>query len=78
MDNEMIERCARAILKDAGILENKDNLRIAARYTLVVIKAMREPTEQMLRSEGVYTNCNTCGGHEEGWKKIIDALIGDK
>jgi hypothetical protein len=40
------------------------------------IKAMREPTEQMLTAEEVHPSCHMCGGHLDGWHMMIDATLG--
>lgn len=86
MDNEMIERVARAILKDAGILETKDTLGTASRYSIVAIKAMREPTEKMLLAgEEAVSNCFSLEPGEgldeppapAAWEAMIDAVIND-
>ena len=73
MDNEMIERCA-------NVLDEKDfNLNALERdqIVMIVIKAMREPTEKMA-DEGWYT---TAGLHREDaircWQNIIGSVINE-
>lgn len=71
MDDEMIERVAKAIEPYViGMNEARDATKLA-------IKALREPTDKMLKAEGVYTGCHTCGGHKEGWKILIDCITND-
>ena len=30
------------------------------------------------RHFGIHFNCCTCGGHEEGWHNLIDAILEEK
>ena len=61
----MIERVAQAI-HDA----NREGINPAR----AAIEAMREPTEEM-KGEGYHPNCHMCGGHLEGWQRMIDAAL---
>jgi len=69
MDNEMIDRVAKAI----ALRDTTDEFAMAR----AAIAAMREPTEKMLNAEGVHSSCHTCGGHKEGWQAMIDAVINE-
>jgi len=40
-----------------------------------LIAEMREPTEVMLRGEGVHRSCHMCGGGYEQWQAMIDAAL---
>jgi hypothetical protein len=70
-DKEMIERVAKAILETPNASDYERLVAINA------IKAMREPTDKMLKAEGVFPSCHMCGGHKEGWQATIDAVIND-
>ena len=37
------------------------------------IRAMREPTPEMIGAEFVYKNCHMCGGASEQYPRMIDA-----
>ena len=37
------------------------------------IRAMREPTKEMIGAEFVYKNCHMCGGASEQYPRMIDA-----
>jgi hypothetical protein len=66
MDNEMIERVAKAILETPNASDYK---------TLVAknaIKAMREPTKRMCNKGYAVRPIEVC------WRTMIDAIIGDK
>lgn len=77
MDNEMIERCCEAY-SGCKLSEWHPNVQQQIKETVVnIIKAMREPTEKMLKAEGVHCNCFTCGGHKEGYQLMIDAVINE-
>ena len=77
MDNEMIERCAEAYGK-CKLSEWHPNVQETIKETVInIIKAMREPTEKMLKAEGVHPSCHMCGGHKEGWQTMIDVVIND-
>lgn len=71
MDNEMIERISRAILETPNASDYKRLVAIRA------INAMREPTEKMLKADGVHPSCHMCGGHKEGYQAMIDTVIND-
>ena len=82
MSNEMIDKVASAIHSQSGIMipfhslreDNllKAELRMRAR---LAIRAIRELPDSIKKAEGVYCNCYTCGGYEEGWQKIIDKIL---
>ena len=71
MDNEMIERVAKAI----RLRDTTDEYAMARE----AIKAMREPTEKMMEAFDIaspmYDDPNTTG--EEYWKAAIDAVINE-
>lgn len=92
MDHEMIERCCLAleqrfkntIAETAGMsfeetkvsLPNRD---IWKKYTLTIIKAMREPTKKMELAGSLDPGS---GGPDEGyetevWQAMLDCIIGD-
>lgn len=87
MDNEMIERCAKAafdsLADQSGFGLDNENLSEVfldgefdlKSVTLAVIKAMREPTAAMLKAEGIHTKCFSCGGHKEGYQALIDCIV---
>jgi hypothetical protein len=78
MDNEMIERVAKAILETPNASDYKTLVAINA------IKAMREPTEKMKfagSNATVLSNIDTMTdavGAGVAWNAMIDAIIGDK
>lgn len=85
MDNEMIERCAEAlenrfktiIAETAGMLfeETKVNLpnrKLWADYTVTIIKAMREPTEKMLKAN---INPELTYSNDMVWEAYIDCIL---
>lgn len=65
MDNEMIERCARAI----GATSSKDYNTIK-----IIIKAMREPTEKMINLDELPYSP---GEMKFYWWKMIDCILND-
>jgi len=89
MDNEMIERVAKTICE--ALFGPYDNFEAneafhspsgqAREAAKEAIKAMREPTERMktlVTDDIVITDkCYYCGGHIQGWKAMIDAVIND-
>lgn len=89
MDDEMIERCAKAVSNciDENKFTDHDLYMIGQNVpdltgiaiSKAVIKAMREPTDKMKSIEGVHWNygCHICGGLTEGWYAMIDAVIND-
>lgn len=75
---DMVEKVARAIMIHQGMREADRDLARAA------IAAMREPTPEMQRkfdAEGDHTgfqeDCPMCGGHLEGWRRMIDAALSE-
>lgn len=91
MDYEMIERVAKALFEHASVghilnlaqysdlkERNKELWKASA---IIAIKAMREPTEKMktlVTDDIVITDkCYYCGGHIQGWRAMIDAVIGE-
>ena len=84
MSNEMIERVIKASFdcwnKNKGLNYTVDDLSSSERefaelHAREIIQAMRELPDEIKKAEGIYCNCNTCGGHEEGWQKIIDKIL---
>lgn len=74
MDSEMIERCAKAACDCSGKLSISDAMLIA------IIKAMREPTENMKIAGSIDPGS---GGPDEGyetevWQAMLDAVIGEE
>jgi len=67
---EMVERVTDALAE--AIDQDSIDYRAMAR---AAIKAMREPTNDMLTAEEVHPSCHTCGGHLEGWHNMIDAAL---
>lgn len=72
MDKEMIERVATAITERRTAHGSSIEMAIDA------IKALREPTQAMCDADEVHTNCYMCGGHKEGYQRLLCAIIGDK
>lgn len=66
MDNEMIERCAKAV----RARDTQDEHAIVR----AVIKAMREPTEKMLEAG---TDVGPDRAPSEYWYAMIDAIINE-
>lgn len=69
MDNEMIERCVAAGVSAAGF--GKYDTR---KIVLAVIKAVREPTEEMLNLEELFYSP---GEMKAYWYAMVDAVIND-
>lgn len=70
MDKEMMDRLIAIQMK------HNPQTRIGAAIVVTeLLMALREPTEAMLKADGIYTNCNTCGGHKEGYQRLIDCII---
>ena len=71
---DMEERVARAICNVSNRApwadENYDLFLDEAR---AAIRAMREPTPEMIGAEFVYKNCHMCGGASEQYPRMIDA-----
>jgi hypothetical protein len=81
MDNEMIERVAKAI-KDDWLTNSAIDIDDFFKYLAkAAIKAMREPTEKMktlVTDDVVITDkCYYCGGHIQGWQAMIDCITHD-
>jgi len=80
MDNEMIERVAKELQASMPGLVHPEAWPWIT-MAKAAIKAMREPTEKMktlVTDEIVITDkCYYCGGHIEGWRAMIDAVISD-
>lgn len=81
-DRSMIEMVAEAIWDSQAPegappyhhLNNMEKFQISL-IARDCIKAMRELPESILTREGIHTNCHMCGGYQEGWQKIIDAVL---
>lgn len=78
-DQEMIDRVAKAIYEKHPKFKY-ENLNNSSKIDLqhrakTAIEAMREPTKTMLAAENVHAVYYTCGGHEEGWQAMIDAIL---
>lgn len=67
---EMIERIAKAIIKEGGFLENRETMGFAQRYARAAIEAMREPTEAMLQANG-----DDWHEGDASWRRMIDAAL---
>lgn len=87
-DEEMINKAIQAcedrfkitIINETGKTFEQLGLTLPAKsvwrgYVLIVIEAMREPTEKMLNAENVHKICHTCGGSVEGYQAMIDAIL---
>ena len=71
----MLDRIAKVIEEWVGYEDELIDWREPAR---LVLEAMREPTEDMIRcSDEIHWNynCNICGGLKEGWYLMIDAAL---
>lgn len=86
MDNEIINRVIVASFdcwnKRRGLGYTVEDMsdsekEFAKLHAVAIIKAMREPTEKMLKAEGVHIKCFTCGGHAEGWINLIDSITNE-
>jgi hypothetical protein len=84
MDNEMIERCAKVLyINDCIVDKEPYNWEVLSAYSkivycneaIVVIKAMREPTERMLSIDA--PDMPAGGDVKEIWQATIDAVIND-
>lgn len=77
MSNEMIEKCRQALWDHhcSGIRRTNEDDEFYRDNIKVIVKAMRELPDSIKKAEGIYCNCYTCGGHEEGWQKIIDKIL---
>lgn len=77
----MIEKVAKAIWdsRNYDITWRSKNCEVRPYVDIAIaaIKAMRKPTEKMLKTEGVYNNCYMRGGHKEGYQLMIDAIINE-
>lgn len=75
MDNEMIERVAKAIeerLNDLPLSNNyEDDLQQYEELSIAAIKAMREPTKIIKQVDCWSINYST----EEIWTKLIDFIL---
>lgn len=78
MDNEMIERCAKAVCLEHWTDDSRYKNYIPA--VKATIKAMREPTEKMIEA----ATWNTTNGEIVGddlakvvWQDMIDCIIND-
>jgi hypothetical protein len=82
-DQEMIERCAKALLKfdqpDRDYLSlNQFGKEHYSDMFKVVAKSMREPTEKMFAAGCFMTTAQTGAvGPDEVWQAMIDAVIND-
>lgn len=84
MVSEMIERLGRAVFDQwcNRTLAERDRIWALAgvqepwlKCGRAVLEAIRDPSEQMLKGEGVHPNCGVCGGHLEGWQAMIEAAL---
>lgn len=82
--NTMLERIAEAIsvsFHEEGYIEGQsepelwDEFMKAARE---VLRTMHDLTHSIRSKEGMQTNCPMCGGYEEGWHIIIDAILNEE
>lgn len=80
MDNEMIERCSAALVKATQELKTNDNS--AEIVVVAVIKAMREPTKDMVDAalhDYIYREKNKQPWNGRAmYEAMIDAIIGGK
>jgi len=74
MDNEMIERCTKAMKAKRVELINKPLANIYDELTLACIKVMREPTEKMLYAA---RDLEPCRDPSEYWEAMIDSITND-
>ena len=78
---EMEDRVARAIAFIDGVPSDyltttRDaylNIAPYLKMARAAIRAMREPTKEMIGAEFVYKNCHMCGGASEQYPRMIDA-----
>lgn len=83
MDNEMIERVAKAMFDKAcpAIRYTDDDRLFYSDMAIAAIKAMRKPTQKMIE-DGMWisTTGEIVGeyGAKETYQAMIDAIIGDK
>jgi hypothetical protein len=80
MDNEMIERVAKAILDAMDLTDGLDGT-AARTYAEACIKAMREPTEKILGAiHGCYPDVPdkyASSIAKQRWEAAIDAIVND-
>ena len=73
MDNEMMERCAKA-LADYWLKIGFDPSQPNSGAAKAIIKAMREPTQKIID-----TNIGSIHwASDEAWQIYIDAILGDE
>ncbi len=91
MDNEMIERGAKAMQEKRRELIAQPLERIWPELMKAAVLAIREPTENLIefhtKGDALFDrgdlfdwncNCYYCGGHKFAVQSYIDAIIGDK
>lgn len=69
--SEMVERLAICLRNNFSQATPKGAEMVAR----LLIEVMREPTETMVKAEGVYENCYMCGGAGEAWRLMIDEAL---
>lgn len=76
----MLERMAKAIWDDAcpGMEWGDIDRRTYIGWAGAALVAIRELPNSILAAEGMQTNCPMCGGYEEGWHIIIDAILNEE
>jgi hypothetical protein len=69
MDDEMIDRCAKALITEYKVNNSFKGM------TIAVIKAMREPTEKMQEAGN---DVGPDRSPSEYWEAMIDAITNDQ
>lgn len=73
-----LEEVARAISPSAFEHDGHGIRReIAMEQARAAVEALRD-VSAFGRHFGIHFNCCTCGGHEEGWHNLIDAILEEK